>query len=289
MFIINKIKIISAVILAISTAAAVFSACNNTDDTPVIPDETVIGTQGEILGVSYYTVENESETHTYLYEITTKKAKKTKADKNNTESDDSSIIDVESDTKNENKETEKVNKNDTVSEKDNSKASEQNNPQTDKSDNKKTTVKKDETQTKPKHVPIPYVKPTDKPTTKAKATTTVKQTKAETKKASGGSSDETVPEKADGINVVFKTDSVQKGDTASIMIQGTPGKTYTIEFYENSTKIADYSDLQKQKADENGFVTWTFRVPMNCESGNRKIVVREEKSDKYVQTSIKVK
>lgn len=284
MFIINKIKIISAVIIAISAAAAVFSACDKPDDNPVIPDETLIGTQGEILGVSYYTVENESETHTYLFEITTKSQKKTKADKNSTQNEDISINSDETATESVNNETEKTVSSDSGSEKEKTNQSHQNNSQTEK-----TTDKNSESKTQPKHVPIPYVKPTDKPTEKTKTTATVKQTKTETKKASGGSSDETVPEESDGINVVYKTDTVEKGGDASIMIQGTPGKTYIIEFYENSTKIADYSNLEKQKSDENGFVTWTFRVPMNCESGNRKIVIREEKSDKYVQTSIKVK
>lgn len=132
------------------------------------------------------------------------------------------------------------------------------------------------------------MKPTDKPTEKPKATT-VKQTQSETNAVSNKVSDETVPEKSNGINVVFKTDTIEKGDTASIMIQGEPGKKYIIEFYENSSEVADYSDLKEQKADENGFVTWTFRVPMNCESGNRKIIIKETKSDAYVQTSIKVK
>lgn len=133
------------------------------------------------------------------------------------------------------------------------------------------------------------MKPTDSPTKKAQPTTVKQQTQAETKKISDSSSGETVPEKSNGINVVFKTDTVEKGNTASIMIQGTPNKKYIIEFHENSTKIANYSDLKEQKADENGFVTWSFRVPMNCESGNRKIIVKETKSDAYVQTSINVK
>lgn len=278
MFIINKIKIISAVILALTTAATVFSACQK-NETPVIPDETFTGTHGEMLGVSYYTVENESETQTFLFEITTKKQKKTKPDKNqqsnvkDSENRTEEIIDKQNNTK------ASVSEND----KTNSIASEQENKKEEKSTEKKTDSK-----TQPKHVPIPYVKPTKKVTEKPKPTT-VKQTQPKTVAHKNNSSDETIPEESEGINVVFKTNSVEKGNTASIMIQGTPGKKYTIEFYINQTTSANYSDFGEQTADENGFVTWTFNVPMNCESGNRKIIIKEKGSSNFVQTSIDVK
>lgn len=288
MFFINKIKIISAVILAISTAACVFSACNK-PDAPVIPDETVIGSQGEILGVSYYTVENESETQTFLYEITTEKQKEIKADKTDNTADSVKEINP-SETANNNTEdnisaTKKV---ESGSEKDNTDASVAKTEQSENIKTEKNTTKKTESKTQPKHVPIPYVKPTDKPTEKAKATT-VKQTQAETNKVSDSSSDETIPEKSNGINVVYKTDTVEKGSDASIMIQGEPGKKYRMKFYADSSSDSDFSDFEEITADENGFASWTFRVPMNSETGNRKIVINENNTSKYVQTSIKVK
>lgn len=280
----------SAVILAICSASSIFTACDK-KDTADIPVETVIGTQGEILGVSYYTVENESETQTVLYEITTKKPKKTKTDKNNFVSEETAKkqeADISADTSN------TVDKTETAATKSSGEAAEsesdipnKNNLQqaTKITEHSSASASKNNSQTK--HVPIPYVKPTDKPT--KKVVTTVKRTQAQTTVTADKSSNETVPEKSEGINVVFKTDTVEKGNTASIMIQGEPGKKYIIEFYETSSKIADYSDLAEQTADENGFVTWSFHVPMNCESGNKKIIVRENKSSDFVQTSINVK
>ena len=38
------------------------------------------------------------------------------------------------------------------------------------------------------------------------------------------------------------------------MIQGQPGKKYSIDFYTSATDTADYSGLEDQTADENGFV-----------------------------------
>lgn len=280
----------SAVILAISSAAAVFTACDKTDAID-IPVETVIGTQGEILGVSYYTVENESETQTVLYEITTKKPKKTKADDNNSVSEENTAEhngDENSDSTKSADNSEKDTKKNTA----NSAEVKTNTPeheiqQSTAKSQERTSASSSKNNSQTKHVPIPYVKPTDKPT--EKAVTTAKRTQAQTAAAADNSSDETVPEKSSGVNVVFKSDTVEKGTTASIMIQGDPGKKYIIEFYETSSNVADYSDLAEQTADENGFVTWSFRVPTNCESGNKKIIVKEKGSSNFVQTSIKVK
>lgn len=102
------------------------------------------------------------------------------------------------------------------------------------------------------------------------------------------SSFEDIPEISNGISVVTKTTPVIIGNSATVMIQGTAGKKYSIDFYESSSKIADYDGLEDKTADSNGFVTWTFEIKNTCESGNRKIVIKEKNSDNYVQTSITV-
>ena len=280
MNIINKIKIFSALILTVCSAAACLSACTE-DKVEIIPDETVIGTQGEILGVSYYTVENETETHSVIFEITTKKEKNTKSDKKifgNKTTDKSEESNSDS----------VVNSENTVISKNNSSVNEDNLTETYKSETKIITKKSDIKTTKPKHVPVSYKKKTENKTEKQQNKTTVRATKQETKKHNANFSAETVPEIIEGLNIVFKSDTVSKGDDASLMIQGVPGKKYILEFYPTSGDSV-FTESDEQISDKNGFVSWTFRIPMNCENGNRKIIIKEIDSSNYIQTSIKIK
>ncbi len=101
-------------------------------------------------------------------------------------------------------------------------------------------------------------------------------------------SNEIIEEKSKGITIVTKSSPVMSGNTATIMIQGKPKKKYTIDFYESSSKKADYSGLEIKTADSNGFVTWSFEIEDSCELGNRKIYIKENGSGNYLQTSIKV-
>lgn len=123
----------------------------------------------------------------------------------------------------------------------------------------------------------------EKQTNAATAVKTTKPAETTTRRASAGG---TVEEIADGITVVTKTSPVNVGNSATIMIHGTPGKKYTIEFYETASKKAGYDGLTEKSADSNGFVSWTFGIENSCEAGNRKIIVREKDSDNFVQTSI---
>ena len=70
------------------------------------------------------------------------------------------------------------------------------------------------------------------------------------------------------------------------MIQGTPGKQYSIDFYESPGKKADYSDLNTQTADDSGFVSWSFIIEETCAKGPRKLYIKEKNSSNYIQTSI---
>ena len=91
-----------------------------------------------------------------------------------------------------------------------------------------------------------------------------------------------------GINILSKASPVLRGNDASIIIMGTPGATYTIEFYETETRKAEYSGLEKAKADTSGIASWNFTIEDNCEPGERKVIIREKNSDKYIQTLITV-
>ena len=73
------------------------------------------------------------------------------------------------------------------------------------------------------------------------------------------------------------------------MVQGKPGQKYILTFYSTSSDDV-FKEYEAVVADKNGFVNWTFAVPINSESGNRKIVITEDSSEtkNYIQTSIKV-
>lgn len=101
-------------------------------------------------------------------------------------------------------------------------------------------------------------------------------------------SSDKVDEISNGINILTKTSPVTKGNNASVMIMGTPHAEYTIEFYETADKKATDSGLGSVKADSNGIASWSFLIGAGCESGERKIIIREKNSDKYIQTSITI-
>lgn len=106
-----------------------------------------------------------------------------------------------------------------------------------------------------------------------------------TKKAS---SDSKIDELSNGLSIVTKTSPVIKGNSAAVMIQGTPGAVYSIEFYKNDKEKAEYEGICETAADSSGFASWTFTIEEGCESGERKIIIKEKNSDKFIQTSITV-
>ena len=101
-------------------------------------------------------------------------------------------------------------------------------------------------------------------------------------------SDEKIEELSKELNLITKTSPVMTGNSATIIIQGTPDAKYTIEFYKNDTVKADYDGLDEIKADSSGFASWTFMIENDCMPGNRKIIIKEKNSNRFIQTSIKV-
>ena len=97
----------------------------------------------------------------------------------------------------------------------------------------------------------------------------------------------TIPEKANGLSVQFKSDPVQRGNDATIAINAQAGKEYTIEVYKNDNDLLVSEKLKPQTANSLGVVSWTFDTD-NCNNGYRKIIIKEANSDKYIQTSITV-
>ena len=139
---------------------------------------------------------------------------------------------------------------------------------------------------------------TEKKTESAKGTTvsrTVSNTKANnqpakttSKPAATTSASTKVEEINSGVSVITKTSPVGRGDSATIIIMGTPGAKYSIEFYESDKKVASYSGLENKTADSSGICSWTFKIGSSCEPGERKIIIKEKNSGNYAQTSISV-
>ena len=99
---------------------------------------------------------------------------------------------------------------------------------------------------------------------------------------------EKIDEISKGISLLTKTSPVAVGNSATVMIQGSPDKKYTIEFYETPSRRAESKDLAAKTADINGFVTWTFSIESSCEKGDRKVIIRENGSANFIQTSITI-
>ncbi len=129
--------------------------------------------------------------------------------------------------------------------------------------------------------------PTEKEENKADAplTDSVSSNEETTKKKPTGGN---VNEESNGLSLIAKTSPVSVGNTATVIIQGAPDKRYTIEFYKNETETASYSGLSEIISDSSGFASWTFEIGNDCEPGNRKIIIKEKNSNKFIQTSINV-
>ena len=110
-------------------------------------------------------------------------------------------------------------------------------------------------------------------------TETTAKIKETLKAVEGGKVDEIL----NGLSLVTKTTPVIKGNTATIMILGTPDASYSIEIDDKNVLT---ENLKNRNADSAGFASWTFMINSNCESGEKKIIIRELNSDKYIQTSI---
>ncbi|MBO5859021.1 MAG: hypothetical protein J6R20_04525 [Clostridia bacterium] len=97
----------------------------------------------------------------------------------------------------------------------------------------------------------------------------------------------TVPEKANGLSIQFKSNPVIRGNDATIAVNGQAGKEYVIEVYKNDKDLYVSDKLKSQTANSLGVILWTFDTD-SLNSGYRKIIIREKNSDKYIQTSITV-
>lgn len=246
----NNFKRISAVILAICTAATVFASCGNNNSTTV---ETSVITE--------YITEKE----TVEVEVTDEKG-------NVSVSVSEKIVTVP------------VTKTVTLISSEKTKKTKK--ASSDKKADKTVSTKANDAATQDSAAVSTVKTPGTTQKSDVKATTkktVVRATVPTTKKPVV---DDVINEKAVGLFMLSKTDPVQTGNHATVIIQGTPGKTYSIEFYETPTSKSKIDDA---KADANGFVTWTFEITNACNAGKRKVIIKENNSDNYIETSITVK
>ena len=133
--------------------------------------------------------------------------------------------------------------------------------------------------------PIPTEENKTEKKTETNKTTNAK-TDITTKNSSTG---EKIEEIINDLSLITKTSPVIKGNSATVIIQGKPNARYIIEFYKNNSEKANYDGLKELTADSSGFVSWTFSIEDDCEIGERKVIVKEKNSNRFIQTSITVK
>lgn len=264
----NNFKRISAVILALCTAATIFASCgNNPKNDDTLPETEVIEITEIITEKETVTVEVTDENGEVSVSVSekiitvpvTKKVIITRNDKTENKPDAPA----------------------------NNSAADQTSSVADQTAAVDSTIIQSETSAPKKPVVTSANDTAAKTTTKKnEAITTaapIITTVAPTKRAVV---DDKINEKSVGIFMLSKTDPIQIGNYANIIVQGTPGKTYSIDFYETPSST---SQIEDKKADANGFVSWSFEIGSSCNLGKRKIVVKEIDSDNYIETSITVK
>ena len=74
------------------------------------------------------------------------------------------------------------------------------------------------------------------------------------------------------LKVLMWPETIARGDTGTVTIQGKPDTTYTIKVYYKSGPSTSKA-LADQVSDADGFVTWTWKVSKNAKPGDFKIIV----------------
>lgn len=105
-------------------------------------------------------------------------------------------------------------------------------------------------------------KETTKTTTKATTETTVPTTKATTKETS----------KEDNIFLISKTNNVSPGEYVTLEIQGKPNTKYSIKVH-YSSGASSAKGLEPKMSNENGYVSWTWKVGTRTKPGDYHIDV----------------
>ena len=84
--------------------------------------------------------------------------------------------------------------------------------------------------------------------------------------------------KTNEIQIINFTDHVKAGKNASIQIQGSPNTLYHIEVI--YTEKSNAKGLESKSTDENGSVTWSWKVGNNTFPGSYKIKISNDNCSK---------
>ncbi len=87
------------------------------------------------------------------------------------------------------------------------------------------------------------------------------------------------------LEVTSLTETVTNGSFAELTIKGKPNTKYSISVY-YGTGSSDASGLEASTTDENGVLTWRWKVGVNTSAGEHKIVISggDEKTTTYFTT-----
>lgn len=126
----------------------------------------------------------------------------------------------------------------------------------------------------------PTVKPTKTPTVSATDSPTKAPTEPETEKETEAPTEAPTP-----ITFTEYTDSVKAGSDAFVTVQGAPNTDYSIHvFYDSGESKA--SGLEKKTSDDNGFVTWEWKVGTSTEPGAYTITVEGNRTSESVSFNV---
>lgn len=83
---------------------------------------------------------------------------------------------------------------------------------------------------------------------------------------------ETAPVTEDALRLLFLTETVKRGEMATVTLRGIPGQTYVITVHYPSS-VSTASGLEPKIADENGEVSWSWRIGSRTSEGSHRIVI----------------
>lgn len=83
---------------------------------------------------------------------------------------------------------------------------------------------------------------------------------------------ETKPDLPAELRVISWSETIGRNETASVTIQGKPGVEYDIDVHYKSG-VSTAKGLENQVADEDGYVTWTWKIGNRTAAGTFQIVI----------------
>lgn len=116
----------------------------------------------------------------------------------------------------------------------------------------------------------------------------VSEFEAQSSKESKETDPMTVQEVSDGVSVIALTTKVKAGEMCSLSVMGTPKKEFSVTVTDLNSNKVEFGNAINKKSNADGFVTWGFSVPENTEKGLKIIIIREEGTANYLQTSVTV-